>query len=74
MPGSLLGAVPQFLQVPRPVTRLALRAEIPSEQKKLSELDRLEHLLETIPSVFQNTRMPESGFGAPVKVSYSILI
>lgn len=30
--------------------------------------DRLEQLLETIPSMFQNSRIPESGFGAAVKV------
>lgn len=33
--------------------------------------DRLEQLLETIPSMFQNSRIPESGFGAAVKVRYS---
>jgi protein transport protein SEC24 len=32
--------------------------------------DRLEQLLESIPSMFQNSRIPESGFGAAVKVSY----
>ena len=32
--------------------------------------DRLEQLLDTIPGMFQNNRIPESAFGAAVKVGY----